>query len=86
MQIEIVYALKYEQFFYTEEVSDGCTVQNALDKSQLLHDFPDLDISNVGIFARPVKKDDILKNGDRIEVYRPLKVDPKARRRERSKK
>jgi putative ubiquitin-RnfH superfamily antitoxin RatB of RatAB toxin-antitoxin module len=85
MKIEIVYALKNEQFFYTEEVEEGTTVGEALASSQLLKEFPNLDISKVGIFSQAAKKEDELNENDRIEIYRPLLVDPKAKRRERAK-
>lgn len=86
MRIEIVYALKNEQFFYTEEVAEGITVGEALQHSQLLKEFPNLDISKVGIFSKVVKKEDILHDMDRIEVYRPLLIDPKQQRRDRADK
>jgi len=86
MKIEIVYALKHEQFFYTEEVAEGTTVGEALQQSKLLKEFPDLDVSKVGIFSRAVKKEDVLQEMDRIEVYRPLLIDPKQQRRDRANK
>lgn len=85
MKIEIVYALKNEQFFYTENVEKGTTVEDALADSKLLKEFPNLDISKVGIFSRVVKKDEVLNENDRIEIYRPLLIDPKEKRRERAK-
>ena len=85
MKIEIVYALKNEQFFYTEEVAKGTTVGDALKNSQLLKEFPNLDISKTGIFSRAVKSDEILSENDRVEVYRPLLIDPKQQRRDRAK-
>jgi len=85
MKIEIVYALKNEQFFYTEEVEKGTTVGDALKNSQLLKEIPNLDISKIGIFSRAVKSDEILSENDRIEVYRPLLIDPKQQRRDRAK-
>ena len=86
MKIEIVYALKHQQFFYTEKVKENTTIASALKNSQLLKDFPNLDVSNIGIFSRAVKKNEILQENDRIEIYRPLKIDPKEKRRERAKK
>ncbi len=83
IQIEIVYALEDEQFLYREEVEEGTTVIEALKASQLLQDFPELTLDKVGIFGRLVAYDTLLKPQDRIEVYRPLKADPKERRRKR---
>lgn len=81
--IEVAYALPDEQYLLSEEVAEGTTVEEALKQSQLLRTFPDLDISHVGIFSQPVKPDQVLAPRDRIEVYRPLKADPRERRRKR---
>ena len=81
MKIEVAYALLEEQFLFVEEVPEGATVEQALAKSQLLKAFPDLNIDKVGIFGRVVNQDQVLQPMDRIEVYRPLKVDPRDRRR-----
>ncbi|KUJ71673.1 RnfH family protein [Thiomicrospira sp. WB1] len=81
--IEVAYALPEEQYLLTEEVAPGTTVEEALKQSELLKRFPDLDISQVGIFSQPVKPDHVLSPQDRIEVYRPLKADPRERRRKK---
>ena len=81
MKIEIAYAPLEEQFIFVEEVTEGCTVGEALAQSKLLQEFPSLNTDKVGIFGRVVDKDWVLRELDRIEVYRPLKVDPRDRRR-----
>lgn len=81
MKIEVAYAPLEEQFLYVEEVEEGCTVGEALVQSKLLQDFPDINIDKVGIFGRVVEKDWVLRELDRIEIYRPLKIDPRDRRR-----
>ncbi|MCF6299197.1 MAG: RnfH family protein [Thiomicrorhabdus sp.] len=81
MQIEVAYGLPDEQFLYTEQVSEGCTVIAALKASTLLIDFPGLNLDKVGVFGKLVTHDTVLRVGDRIEVYRPLKADPRDRRR-----
>ncbi len=81
IRIEVVYALKEEQFLYSEEVQQGTTVIEALKDSQLLKMFPDLSLDKVGVFSKLVAHETILREGDRIEVYRPLKADPRERRR-----
>lgn len=81
MKIEVAYAPLEEQFLYVEEVEEGCTVGEALAQSKLLQDFPDINIDKVGIFGRVVEKDWVLRELDRIEIYRPLKIDPRDRRR-----
>ena len=66
----------------------GATVQTALQVSGLRSAFPGIDIerADVGIWGRKALLDAPLREGDRIEVYRPLKVDPKIARRERFRK
>lgn len=81
IQIEVAYALPDEQFLFNEEVDKGTTVAQALARSKLLIEFPSLNIDKVGIFGKLVNSDAVLRAGDRIEVYRPLKADPRDRRR-----
>ncbi|MDG6778239.1 RnfH family protein [Thiomicrorhabdus sp. zzn3] len=81
MRIEVAYALPEEQFLYTEEVEEGCTVEQALQQCKLLKEMPDINTDKVGIFGKPVSKETELREGDRIEIYRPLKADPRERRR-----
>ena len=86
MKIEVAYALKEEQFLFVQDVSEGTTVQQALQSSELLKRIPDLNIDKVGIFGKLVSQDTVLREMDRIEVYRPLKADPRDRRREKVNK
>lgn len=67
------------------EVAEGSTVKQAIDASGWLTRFPELAASGVrwGIWGRSVELDTGLRNGDRMEAYRPLRVDPKVARRER---
>lgn len=60
-------------------------VLDALQQSGLLAQFPEIDRcdSVVGIWGRKARLDDLLRDQDRVEVYRPLRVDPKVARRER---
>ncbi len=84
--IEVAYALPEQQWLLEEKVPEGTTVGEALARS-LIHEYvPDLKIDKVGIWSKPVKLDQVLRDGDRIEIYRPLKVDPKARRRKEAAK
>jgi putative ubiquitin-RnfH superfamily antitoxin RatB of RatAB toxin-antitoxin module len=86
IQIEIAYALPDEQFLFKEEVDEGSTIAQALVNSKLLIEFPNLNIDKVGIFGKLANSDATLRPGDRIEVYRPLKVDPRDRRRAKVEK
>lgn len=62
-----------------------CRVLDALQKSGLLAQWPEIDRCDtvVGVWGRKAKLDVLLRDQDRIEIYRPLRVDPKAARRER---
>ena len=67
------------------DLPGGATVVQALQASGIAAEFPSLDLSGatVGIWGRKAGPDDALREGNRIEVYRPLRVDPKVARRER---
>lgn len=69
----------------TMSVPDGTTVYQALMRSMLVVEFPDLlnEKTQIGIWGRLSNLSQILRDQDRIEVYRPLTVDPKVARRER---
>lgn len=72
-------------------VAPGCTVQQALVASGLLHDCPEIQLQDhaayvVGIWGRKTTPGHVLRDLDRIEMYRPLTVDPKVARRERFQK
>lgn len=68
------------------EVEAGTTVAEAIRRSGILQRCPgiDLDHNRVGIFSKPAAPDDMVADGDRIEIYRPLRADPKELRRRRA--
>jgi len=84
--VEVAYALADEQQIVALEVEQGTTVQQAILRSGISGYFQDLDIDNckVGIFGKLTKIDKVLKQGDRVEIYRPLIADPKEVRRQRA--
>jgi putative ubiquitin-RnfH superfamily antitoxin RatB of RatAB toxin-antitoxin module len=65
----------------------GATVADAIEQSGIRKARPDVDIRPewIGIFARKVSLEALLRDGDRVEIYRPLKVDPKEARRKRAR-
>lgn len=67
---------------------DGATVADAIAQSGIREAWPDFEIraDRVGIFARKASLDMMLRDGDRVEIYRPLKIDPKEARRRRAGK
>ena len=86
LEIEIVYGLADRQVLKSMTVTEGTTVREAALKSGLEVEFPELDLQQapLGIFGKVVKNETVLRDGDRIEVYRPLLIDPKEARRKRA--
>ena len=85
LNIEIVYGLPDKQVLKTMRVAEGTTIRQAALQSGLENEFPDLDLysAKLGIFGKIAKDDTILRDKDRIEVYRSLLIDPKEARRQR---
>ena len=86
LEIEIVYGLVDRQVLKGMTVAEGATVREAALQSSLEVEFPELDLQQapLGIFGKVVKDETVLRDGDRIEVYRPLLIDPKEARRKRA--
>jgi putative ubiquitin-RnfH superfamily antitoxin RatB of RatAB toxin-antitoxin module len=85
--VEVIYALPDEQVLLKAEVPPGSTVRQAIQASGVLERYPHLDLEHapIGIFSRPCKLDDPVRSGDRVEIYRPLALDPKEARRRRAR-
>lgn len=66
----------------------GATVQDALNQSQILQRFPEIDlvVQRIGIWGKSCTPGDAVRDQDRVEIYRPLQVDPKEARRLRYRK
>ena len=79
MQTTIIYAQPKRQISLTVTIPEGTTIQEAIEKSGILNQCPDinLDENKVGIFGKLTPLTTVLTEGDRVEIYRPLKVDPK---------
>ena len=86
-EVEVVYARPEEQVLIQVSVPAGSTARDAIVCSNILSDASGLDVETlaVGIFARRVTLDYILKAGDRVEIYRPLMMSPVEARRWRAK-
>jgi uncharacterized protein len=86
LSIEIVFASCQDQIVIPISVHPECTVHQAIVLSGILKHFPEIDLSQqrVGVFGRFVQLNDHVCAGDRIEIYRPLKIDPKQARRKRA--
>lgn len=88
ISVEVVYALSEKQYQLYVKVEQGSTVEQAILKSGLLELRQEIDLASnkVGVYSRPVKLDDVVQEGDRIEIYRPLIADPKELRRQRAER
>jgi len=86
LRVEIIYALRDRQVLLAFEVEGGTTAQQAVERSGILQRFPEIDLAraSMGIFGRVVSPDTPLRDGDRVEIYRPLIAEPKQGRRERA--
>lgn len=88
--VEVAYALPHEQKIVALQVDEECTVYEAVIKSRIVEMYPQIqpDSDPMGIFGKAVRdpKTQMLKAGDRIEIYRPLLADPKEVRAKRAAK
>ncbi len=86
MRIEVVYALPLDQQLVTLELPEGATVGDAMRCSGLLERYPEITGAAlpVGIWGRLVSVDAMLRDQDRVEIYRALTADPKEVRRRRA--
>ncbi len=88
MKIMVAYASEDRQVEVPLEVEASCTIAIAIRRSGLLEQFPEIKLSDisVGVYSRAAALDDILQENDRVEIYRPLKIDPKEARLLRAKR
>lgn len=78
MQVGVAYSEPSQQIWMTIEVPDDANVQQVIEQSGILKQFPTIDLASqkVGIFGRLVKLDAALRPGDRVEIYRGIVCDP----------
>ena len=79
IRIEVVYARRESAQSVTVQLPAGATVRDALEAAGYGARYRD-----VGVYGRRVRADTPLVDGDRVEIYRPLVLDPKERRRQRA--
>ena len=86
MWVEVAYALPERQWLIRLESDQPLTVRQAIEQSNILVEFTEIDLeqNRVGIFSQLAGLDDVLRQGDRVEIYRSLIADPKAMRRQRA--
>jgi len=86
IRVEVVYALAATQELVAVKVASGTTVRQAIEASGLLEKYPEIDLAKnkLGVFAKLTKPDAVLRDRDRVEIYRPLIADPKQVRKQRA--
>ena len=86
IRVEVVYARRHGTDVVSVQLPAGATVRDALAASGIAMRHPDADLRTAGIYGKRVRADAQLADGDRVEIYRPLLLDPKERRRRRAAK
>jgi putative ubiquitin-RnfH superfamily antitoxin RatB of RatAB toxin-antitoxin module len=88
IRVEVVLAMPERQELVALEVPAGTTLGDAIMLSGLPEQFEgfELDLAKVGIFGQKAGPEQVLRDGDRVEIYRPLIADPKEVRRQRALK
>jgi putative ubiquitin-RnfH superfamily antitoxin RatB of RatAB toxin-antitoxin module len=88
LQVYVTYAKAQEEFIRPLRVTPGTTVGQAIELSGVLASYPEINLVTqpVGIYGKKKTLDTLLRDRDRIEIYRPLVADPKDSRRKRAAK
>lgn len=86
IKIEVVYALPHEQLLLKLDVPQSSTIADAVRLSGLLEKYSEIDLEKgkFGLYGKLSKADTVLREKDRVEIYRPLLADPKEVRRKRA--
>lgn len=86
INVEVCYALPEKQLLIKVRLPEASTLQQALEASGILLKHPEIDLkkNKFGVFAKLSKVDSVLRDRDRVEIYRPLIADPKEVRKQRA--
>lgn len=78
MNVGVAFAKTTVQVWLKMDVPEGSTVREVIERSGLLAQFPEISLNThkVGIFGQIAKLDKVVSEGDRVEIYRPITVDP----------
>jgi len=87
LRVEVVFSSPDEQVLLALAVEDGTTVGQVIERSGIASRFPEIGEvpARVGVFGKRTRLDAAVRDGDRIEIYRPLTADPKEVRRARAR-
>lgn len=83
--VEVAYALADKQSLLELVVPRGTTVGQAIELSGIREEYPAMEVSEVGIFSKKTTLQQPLREGDRVEIYRPLVADPREMRKKRAR-
>ncbi|MDO8954410.1 MAG: RnfH family protein [Gammaproteobacteria bacterium] len=88
INVEVVYARSSQQWLIPLQVPVGTTAIEAIRLSKIIELCPKIDLSHlkIGLFSKPITLDTVLHHQDRVEIYRPLLIDPMQKRIIRAKK
>ena len=86
IQVEVVYGRQDCQKVVAVTLNEGATLREAVERSGLLAEFPEIDLekNKLGIWNKLAKPDAVVRDKDRLEIYRPLIADPKEVRKQRA--
>jgi uncharacterized protein len=86
LKVQLACAEAEDVMLLTLQVAEGATVKDAVEQSGLRNRCPQLFpvTGSIGIFGKLCTEATLLQDGDRIEIYRPLRADPKEARRSRA--
>jgi len=86
IHVEVVYGRQYRQKVAQVILNEGATLREAVERSGLLAEFPEIDLAKnkLGIWNKLAKLDAVVRDKDRVEIYRPLIADPKEVRKQRA--
>ena len=88
LHVEVCYATALREVWHPLTVEQGTTIEQAIVQSGILQSVPGIDLATqpVGLYGKKKPLDTVLRDRDRIEIYRPLVADPKETRRRRAEK
>lgn len=88
LHVQVCYATPLREYLHDLQVEEGTTIEQAIVQSGILAAIPgiDLAVQPVGLYGKKRPLDTVLRERDRIEIYRPLVADPKESRRRRAGK
>jgi putative ubiquitin-RnfH superfamily antitoxin RatB of RatAB toxin-antitoxin module len=88
LRVEVAYGAPARQLVRAIWVAPGTTVEAAIRASGVLQEFPEIDLARnaIGVYGERVSLADRVRDGDRVEIYRGLRADPKETRRQRARR